>query len=711
MVGVAEKAAQDGRTEAEYAIHFASVELAKTTRGMPTYADGRETVNSALIKLAQGKWFHAKALGMGFGVIPHTGDPDDLERARQCFLGAKELADRAKDSIVAGESGFAVKPETVAQLSTNGAEINFADGVPLIPTVCPVVILEGSSYEMGRQYVRQLSDIYGRWIFEAIGSRSFSPEELVELRRWEGEIIRYTPEIIDMVRGWADEASALGVPTSYDQALVVWTRCEAPKFETSFYHVQSASLDQSPRSDEVVDPKAAGPCSGVAAWGACTKSGELVVGATQDHDCTFMVTIVAFPEEGNSFIYTPFSAVGGIPFMGAWFMAGHPGTNSKGVTYVHHGGAQGGEPKEQWGYGLRRGAGTLHVLRYANSAREAREMELSWPVGDSGLSVQGTPHGFWADAEGAFVLEARPGSPDAPQPIERTRSIDSQGDEYDFLYATNNAISPLSGHMNAPPPGGYKYSPEGGWYTFDPAEISSGTPAEQGRRYTTKNSEGRNRFLFRKLQSAYGQVDADYLEQMWREGGEIPPGPVNEVYRRYDQGEQWNVSAANRGNAFVSVVVPATANRRAIYKTCIGPAKADLATCNARHGYYYFDETEEFLELTLAESAEDVCKEAKTCAERHMAAAEAIIPGKEGRYDEYLLTEWWEQTQSHFSEGLKGLSNAAGAASRDEALREVSRATRCFNRAQVRAQQVAHGLRAREGTLVASRVAPDEDSV
>ena len=41
------------------------------------------------------------------------------------------------------------------------------------------------------------------------------------------------------------------------------------------------------------------------------------------------------------------------------------------------------EPRERWGYGIRRGTSVFHILRAANSAREAQALELSYPVGDA----------------------------------------------------------------------------------------------------------------------------------------------------------------------------------------------------------------------------------------------------------------------------------------------------------------------------------------
>lgn len=42
-----------------------------------------------------------------------------------------------------------------------GAEIDFAEGVPIPPNVRPVIILSGSDYEIGNQWFQQYVQIFG----------------------------------------------------------------------------------------------------------------------------------------------------------------------------------------------------------------------------------------------------------------------------------------------------------------------------------------------------------------------------------------------------------------------------------------------------------------------------------------------------------------------------------------------------------------------
>src|SRR5512146_2359410 len=148
---------------------------------------------------------------------------------------------------------------------------------------------------MGYQYARQVIQIFGAWIFQRKAGLPLSEEERACLRQWEQQIETYAPEILLMCRGWAAGAAEAGIPLSYEDVLDMWTG-HAPPMQNykGFGEGLPARL-----------PELA--CSGVAAWGRATVDGRLVTGSSGDHDCSPMVTIVAFPETGNNFVYTPFS--------------------------------------------------------------------------------------------------------------------------------------------------------------------------------------------------------------------------------------------------------------------------------------------------------------------------------------------------------------------------------------------------------------------
>jgi hypothetical protein len=439
-------------------------------------------------------------------------------------------------------------------------------------------------------------------------------------------------------------------------------------------------------------------CSGCCAWGEGTTDGRLVTGSTTDHDCTYQATIIAFPDTGNSFIYTPFSVNGFVPVLGHFYMAGHPGMNNKGLAYVHHGGGfHFHEPIKEWGYGLRRGTTTFHILRYANNSQQARDMELSWAVGDNGTSL-GSPGGFYADSTYGYVLESRAGAPDSPSPIIREHSYDEEGNEYDFLYATNNMIAHASGETDDVPAGtyglsveGYTHSVIGGWYTHGPMKVSGDTPVQAWRRMNTKDSECRNRHLFNTLKKGYGKVSVEYMKMVYRRSGTIPPGPYAEVAAYWEAGEQWDCSAAHRGNAFTAVTKPDNGNE-GIYLGCIGPAKRSLQIRAPSHGYYYYDETNAFWNLKLVGSPSEVAAAAKVQAQADMNVARAEMAKLSSNYAGLTaLNTLYKKAENDHASGMDALQRAESMGGNNR-LYKYAKATRAFTRSQVRVRQIINAL-------------------
>lgn len=128
-----------------------------------------------------------------------------------------------------------------------------------------------------------------------------------------------------LCEGWAAGATDAGVSTSYMDVLEIWTGHRPPA--TTYLGLGDALPD-------ITRPL----CSGVAAWGKATSDSGLVTASTGDHDCVHMVTILAFPETGNNFIFSTFAATGDVHKAGQLFMYGHPGMNNKGLAFVEHGG-------------------------------------------------------------------------------------------------------------------------------------------------------------------------------------------------------------------------------------------------------------------------------------------------------------------------------------------------------------------------------------
>ena len=77
------------------------------------------------------------------------------------------------------------------------SEIIYEDGVPLAPNVAPIILLQGSDYNMGYQYARQLHQIFGSWALQRL-KRNFTRDETAALKDYRRQLEKHTPEFIDM---------------------------------------------------------------------------------------------------------------------------------------------------------------------------------------------------------------------------------------------------------------------------------------------------------------------------------------------------------------------------------------------------------------------------------------------------------------------------------------------------------------------------------
>jgi hypothetical protein len=463
-----------------------NLKLGQMSYSDAAYARYLEEFDYAMVLLMTGKWIARQAIV--------SGEKADVTKASKALSEAMAFSKKLLDRVQAGDTEPLELP--AYETSSNGTEIQFVGDVPLLPKINPVVILQGSDEDMGYQYAQQVIEIFGPWIMQVEASRTFTGDEVAELRRWEAQLEQHTPEIIGFCQGWARGATESGVPMSYDQVLDLWTGHKPP---LKGYLGQDGL------------PALGMPlCSGAAAWGRATRDGKLVTASTGDHDPAFTVTIVAYPETGNDFMYTPFGATGAIPKGGSVLMFGHPAMNSAGVAYVHHGGGpKFVEPKDTWGYGIRRAASVFHIMRFANSAREAREMEAAFPIGDIGLGDPGTAGGFYADDEYGYVFESR------ARP-ELLREAGVMG-ETDFLYATNAPMHPgiARAPWRADSSGEWSFDEHAGWFppsapgkiNFKTFLMSFKQPHMIGIEWSAYNSFYRNRSMYEILNRGVGSID------------------------------------------------------------------------------------------------------------------------------------------------------------------------------------------------------------
>ncbi|MCJ7695678.1 MAG: hypothetical protein MUO40_09660 [Anaerolineaceae bacterium] len=658
--------------KARFTMMLANIELAKSNYADPLYARRLNEFNQAMLELIKGKWYAAQAMD--------THSRTDWNSASQSLRKAQTMGQELERLLRAGDN-TPVDHRTVA-LTSDGSEITFTDGIPIVPEINPVVILQGSDFEMGYQYAQQVIQIFGPWLMRRKAGRVFTSDESNYIRQWEEQIRQFAPEILDMCRGWAAGATEAGVLMSYDDVLEIWTGHEPPAED--YMGVQPGKPRELPRP----------ACSGVAVWGRATVDGKLVAGASGDHDCTYMVTIVAFPQSGNTFVYTPFSAIGDVPEVGQVFMMGHPGMNNKGLAYIEHGGEMRMiEPKNDWGYGIRKGTSALHVLRFANSAKEALEMELSFPVGDVGRAM-GSAGGFYADSTKGYVLESR------RNPII-VREPGVMG-ETDFLYANNSAMHPEAGKAGwmQPDKENWGWDAHGGWYPTRFTEFSllnafrmkptDRTLMALGNMY--KNSCGRGRYAYGMLNQAIGKIDLDLIKKMYSQSGSFPPGTLKEIRERFNKTGEWGqYSIGHATNALVAIMKPDNGSE-GVYSLCVGTAARGLTPNSPTRATPIYGETNAFWEISLADSPKGVTAAARTRAQEIIQQAGSYISRLTKTDTAFApLTELLILAHSELNQGI-AQEDAAKKATGNEGLYKYASATRSYTRAQVRALQVCQAL-------------------
>ncbi|MGE5375905.1 MAG: hypothetical protein ACM3XO_12680, partial [Bacteroidota bacterium] len=171
-------------------LSLANIDIGKMTYHDPIYAQRIKEFNQVMIELVQGKWLAACAM--------EAKDSQETKRLwEQAFAKirlSKEYSKCLMDLLYSKSEEPLNLPDT--ELCSNGTEILFAGGAPLVPEINPIVILQGSDFDMGYQYAQQLVQIYGKWILERKSGRQFSAHELNCLHKWEDQLSIYAPEIL-----------------------------------------------------------------------------------------------------------------------------------------------------------------------------------------------------------------------------------------------------------------------------------------------------------------------------------------------------------------------------------------------------------------------------------------------------------------------------------------------------------------------------------
>ncbi len=560
-----------------------NMELVKLDQQSDKYYKLLQIFNDGMIYHYAGKWNATLAI--------KSKKKSDWDKTYKFFKLALKISENLYDNLVNGSKiTDYVKPQ-LREVS----EIKFYEHVPLVPEITPIVVLEGTSFEMGMQYCEQLSEIYGTWILER-HQRTFSKSEVVEINKWKEQHEGYTPEIIDFSKGWSKRSSELGVALSFEQVIDLWVGHKPP---ASSYLNADAGIPELP-------PLA---CTAIAAWNEATEDGKLIAAATGDHDMSYQITIAMYPSDGNALVFTPFEATGTLPTVGPNWFFGHPGMNSKGLAYVHHGGGPKLlEPIDSWGYGIRRGASVFHNLRYSNSSDEAFEKEMSWPIGDIGYGDQATVGGFYADSKSGYIIESR------HEPL----CIRKQGllGETDYLFSNNSVMhkDAVESEWMSKIRNLWQWDEVGGWRPKDPkgmtkslkmifewfsGRIKTDELMSRGMMFAYWNSYNRNKYLNSKGREYFGKFNIEAMKKIYRFGGTMPNGEFKVAKQNYiDTGEWGEISAAHASNALVVVMKP----EDGLYSLCTGPAKRGLAPMSPDQAISIYNERNTFWDFKLDNS-------------------------------------------------------------------------------------------------------------
>jgi hypothetical protein len=509
-----------------------------------------------------------------------------------------------------------------------GARETDVDDV-LPPGILPVIILSGSDYDMGYQYGQQAGPYLEKekesvW---ASALQTLSREKVLHMLKGNQHYIhRYTPENIETMKGIADGATAAGFPLSYTDVLLM--NCTLPDPET-------AAFPSGAEKNTLPIKK----CSVCSAWGSATKDGRLIGMDTLDAgESAYGVIIMAFPEKGNNYICGAQAGEIGDHFL----------MNNRGLFVGNSGG--GGSPRDvDTNYGLSWSCSLTHIVRFARSAHEARDMLLPWQIN--------IPENFhFVDVNGEACV------------VEKTAAIQSvrePGDfgEKDFLYSTNNYLN----EEMAPTKEGGFIKQHGGYGAY---------------------AAPRNLMLWDMLHNYHGRIDVEFMKMILRFPGDAPPYPPE---------GGWDAKICRPSNSWVSVLLPDEGDE-GIANICTGPAGRVIHSSTASDGqtmhssYPYIEGTHTFYQLKLAASPKEVVEAAQKTASLCIAKAYKELMYLNFTDTGYAaLDELYSLANAEFYQG-KAFFNKGLLATGHEAVSYLAKAATSFTRSQAHALQVYEAL-------------------
>jgi hypothetical protein len=185
-----------------------------------------------------------------------------------------------------------------------------------------------------------------------------------------------------------------------------------------------------------------------------------------------------------------------------------------------------------------------------------------------------------------------------------------------------------------------------------------------------------------------GTVDLQEMVSLFRRGPDVGSWSWSTAEKHMNTGgELPSHSGAHRLNAFVAVGAPAERK----YMAAIGPITHRSVSPNrSGHGYFIYDETNAYWEVTLADNIVGILERAKNVASELVLKAEkAIEQAHLPAWAEKRLGDWYSEIQSLLkSEFFMPPEEEVP----DEALSQASKCLRHYTRAQVRARQILQAI-------------------
>ncbi len=534
------------------------------------------------------------------------------------------------------------------------SQYSISTPVLLPPSIMPVVILKGSDFDMGFQYGQQA----GQWmekrkeaVWAAVSSKK--PQEVQDcLNALEYYAKKFAPEAITIMNGMADGAKASGYNLTYNDILMLnWSssRVSGPTWKFP------AGLKKATQSfSEDTDTEAEG-CSHFSAWGSMTVNGKLICGDSSDQIFGYQITLIMLPDNGNAYVST----------LLAGDLGRHPAFNNMGVFLGSSGGI--GQRDVDLDYGLSRPIAVYQMIRFANTAKEAKDMFLPWVYG-------GTNNFSLSDVSGdAYVVEVTA----AAKGVRKTGDFD----EKDFIFATNNYFTDeLKDSLY-----GERRIDHAGW-------VSIATKTH----HWNITSIGRNLEFWNFFTNYRGKVDIEFAKMIYRFGGSPPPYSLGDsAYETYleIEGKGGDPRIANPLSAIVTISQPDKGDKGAIH-VCTGPAsRSSYPLFPGAAGIdFQIENTYTFYRLTLVTEPSKISGNAQTDAKASITEANnQLIKLTLTNPLYWNLSERFSLAKKEYYEGLDW-QNRAKLAKRNEALLYFSKAATAFVMCQAHAKQVYEAL-------------------